>query len=356
MPKISFNNTHAPFFTTLKEKVNNYFEDNNIPKSGEKKLYTKSIIQTSSAIALYITLVFFTPGNFISILLSSLLGLNLATLGFNIMHEGGHQSLSRHKWINSIGAYFLNILGGNCYLWKIKHNINHHTYTNIQGMDSDIEIEPFMRIHKEQSLFWIHRFQHIYCIFLYGGSYLAWIFWDDFTKYFTGKFSEGFDRKMDLKEHFIFWITKVLYITLFICVPVFMVGLAKAIIGFAIMSFVCGLFIAMVFQLAHVVEGTSLPAPLSSNNKIEQEWAIHQLNTTANFSTNNKVISWFLGGLNFQVEHHLFPKISHVHYPKINKLIKETCEQYEVSYLEYSSIFKAIGSHFSHIKKMGRAY
>ncbi|MFN6945874.1 MAG: fatty acid desaturase family protein [Cytophagaceae bacterium] len=353
MSNVSFNNKNNPFFTSLKGKVNQYFFDNQFHTSGNKRLYFKSSIQTGSAIALYIMLVFFTPGIFLSLILCAVLGVNLAVLGFNIMHEGGHQTFSKYSWLNTVGAYFLNVLGGNIFFWKIKHNINHHTYTNIEGMDSDIDIKPFMRVHEKQSRLWIHKFQHIYCVILYGISYLVWIFWDDFQKYFTGDIATGQHRRMEIKEHLIFWVTKVLYIIVYLVVPIFLLGFAKALIGFAVISFVCGLSIGLVFQLAHVVEGTSFPEPSIDLNRIEQEWAIHQINTTANFSTNNKIVSWLLGGLNFQVEHHLFPRISHIHYPAINRLVKETCEEFKIKYLEYPSVYSAVHSHFSHIKRIG---
>lgn len=355
MSKVSFNNKQSDFFTTLKGKVNDYFTENNIHTYGNKKLYLKGFIQLTSALVLYITLVFFTPSVIISLILCSLLGINLAVIGFNIMHEGGHSSFSKYRWVNTIGAYFLNILGGNSYFWKIKHNINHHTYTNIDGMDSDIDLEPFMRLHENQSHHWIHRFQHFYCFGLYGISYLSWIFWDDFIKYFTGNIAPGQKKELELKEHFIFWTTKALYIVAYLLIPILMVGFVKAIIGFIVICFVCGLSIAIVFQLAHIVEGTSFPEPVGDTNKMEQEWAIHQLNTTANFATKSKTVSWLLGGLNFQVEHHLFPKISHVHYPKINQIVKETCDEFQVTYIEYKTVFKAIHSHLSHIKKLGKA-
>jgi linoleoyl-CoA desaturase len=353
MSRVTFNNKQNPFFTTLRGKVNQYFEENKIDSSGNRHLYTKSIIQVSTAIALYVTLVFFTPGTVLSLVLCALLGVNLATIGFNIMHEGGHQSFSKHGWLNTIGAYFLNILGGNTFYWKIKHNINHHTFTNIEGLDSDINVKPFMRLHEKQNHHWLHKFQHIYCFVLYGISYFVWIFWDDFEKYFTGKVAEGYTKKLDAKEHFIFWVTKIMYVVVYIVTPIIMVGFAQTLIGYAVIAFVCGLSIAIVFQLAHVVEGTFFPEPDKESNKIEQEWAIHQVTTTANFATQNKVVSWFLGGLNFQVEHHLFPKISHVHYPKINQFVRETCEEYNVTYLEYSTFSSAIKSHLAHIKKLG---
>lgn len=356
MSKISFNNKKSPFFKSLKAKVDHYFSDNNLPTSGNRKLYLKSVLQVLSALTLYVVLVFFTPGVFISILLCSLLGMNLALLGFNIMHEGGHQSFSQYQWLNKASAYFLNILGGNAYFWKIKHNINHHTYTNIEGMDADIDVKPFLRLHEQQPRYWFHKFQHLYWVFLYGISYFAWIFYQDFQKYFTRRISAGAaSRTLNTKEHFIFWLTKVSYVAVYLVVPIIMVGFVQALIGFAIISFVCGLFISVVFQLAHVVEHTHFPVPDRQSNKIDQEWAIHQVITTSDFATNNEVISWLLGGLNFQVEHHLFPKISHVHYPKINQFVKETCQEFNVAYNEYPSFSKAFRSHLSYLKKLGTA-
>jgi linoleoyl-CoA desaturase len=356
MSKISFDNKQSPFFRALKGKVDHYFAVNKLHTSGSSTLLFKSIFQVLTAVALYITLVFFTPGVLVSILLCMLLGMNLALIGFNIMHEGGHQSFSRHRWLNSTSAYFLNVLGGNAYFWKMKHNINHHTYTNIDGHDSDIDVEPFMRLHEHQPRKWFHKFQHLYFIVLYGISYITWIFYHDFEKYFTGQITaSGGKQQLEKKEHYIFWVTKIFYVTVYLIVPLLLVGFVKALLGYLIITFVCGLFISVVFQLAHIVEGTQFPLPNEESNRIEKEWAIHQVNTTANFATKSKVVSWLLGGLNFQVEHHLFPKVSHIHYPQINKLVRETCQEFNITYLEHTTVLKAFRSHLLHIKRLGNA-
>ncbi len=356
MSSITFNNQKSPFFRALKTKVDSYFSTNELQPTGNFNLYFKGILQILSAATLYTILVFFTPHIFLSVILCALFGINLALLGFNIMHEGGHQSFSKYSWLNKASAYFLNILGGSAYFWKIKHNINHHTYTNIEGMDDDLEIEPFMRLHADQKRRWFHRFQFLYWVFLYGFSYFTWIFYNDFSKYFSGKVtSESQRQKLSKKEHFIFWLTKAAYIAGYILVPIFMVGLLKALIGFAIVTFVCGFFISSVFQLAHVVEKTQFPNADPESNKINNEWAVHQMQTTSDFGTNNKLLTWLLGGLNFQVEHHLFPKISHIHYPKISQFVKETAMEFDIQYNVYSSAFTALKSHVIHLKRMGKA-
>jgi linoleoyl-CoA desaturase len=132
-------------------------------------------------------------------------------------------------------------------------------------------------------------------------------------------------------------------------------SLLYPILGYLIVSMVTGIVIAVVFQLAHVVESVSFNNPDDTNGVIEQEWAIHQINTTSNFATKNPLVSWFTGGLNYQVEHHLFPRISHVHYPALNKIVRETCEKFGVQYNEYGTVIAAVRSHTRHLKTMGIA-
>ena len=353
MSKVSFNNSGSLFFKSLKEKVNGYFIQNHLRKTGGLKLLLKSALLILSAGSIYITLVFFTPGMPWSLLLCGLFGWNLAFIGFNIMHEGGHGSFSRYKWLNEISAYSLNILGGTIYFWKQKHNIDHHTYTNIEGMDHDIDIK-FMRTHEAQPKRWYHKFQQVYWVLLYGISYMVWVLYQDFEKYFSILKNSNV-KKLDTKEHLVFWFTKLFYVSVYLILPIVMVGWSSALIGFGIAGIVCGFSISVVFQLAHVVEGTQFLIADKEDNKIQKEWAVHQINTTADFATKSKITSWFLGGLNFQVEHHLFPGISHIHYPQINKLVKETCKEFNITYLEHRTMLKAFFSHIQHIKKMGNA-
>ncbi len=291
MQKVSFNNKNSVFFNALKDKVDNYFKTNDIPQTGNYKLFIKTGLLLVSVAVLYTILVFFTPNLWVSILLCCLLGTNLAAIGFNIMHDGAHGSFSKKPWVNELMGYSLNIMGGNVYLWKYKHNVNHHSFTNIEGMDDDIDIKPWIRVHDDQKKYWYHRFQHIYWVVLYGVTYLLWVFVQDFTKYFSGKIGETPFRKMDIKEHFIFWGSKLLYIGLALVLPIFSVGLLQTILGYFLIAFVCGFIIAVVFQLAHVIEDATFSTPDKEIYKIEEEWAVHQIKTTANFAT--KSSSWF---------------------------------------------------------------
>lgn len=354
MARIAFSNSNTAFFTALKTRVDEYFTSNNLHLTGNRHLYLKTILLFCSAICIYTILVFYTPAAWLSILLCMVMGVNVAAIGFNVMHDGAHGSYSQKPWVNDLMAYSLDLLGGCSYLWKQKHNVNHHSYTNIEGFDDDIDIKPFIRTNTNQPKKWFHRYQHVYWGLLYAFTYLFWIFFADFRKYFTGMVAGIRFRKMGTKDHFIFWAGKAIYIFLFIGLPWIKAGFVPMLTGYLTVSIVCGIVLAIVFQLAHVVEDAVFPVPDTGTHKMENDWAVHQLSTTANFSTQNKAVSWLLGGLNFQVEHHLFPRISHIHYPALSKVVKNVCAEFNVKYIEFPTVLSALKSHVLHLKHVGQ--
>ena len=343
------------FHSDMTRRVNQYFTDRKKLATGNSALLMKGILFLVCYIGLYVHLVFFHPGWMMAVPECILLGLFTSAIGFNVMHDGAHGSFSKYKIVNAMAGFSLNLLGGSSIMWKMKHNIIHHTYTNIEGVDDDIEAGIMLRFAQNQRRMKMHKFQHYYFWVLYTLLHIMWIFVSDYRKYFTGKIGPVEIRKMSTKEHISFWAAKVGYAFMVIALPIYLVGFVNWLLGFLLITMVTGLVISMVFQLAHTVEHTDFPLPSEETGKIENEWAIHQINTTANFATHNKLISWFVGGLNFQIEHHLFPKISHVHYPAISKIIKKTCEEYGVNYIEYPKMRHAIASHVSYLKRMGRA-
>jgi linoleoyl-CoA desaturase len=236
----------------------------------------------------------------------------------------------------------------------MKHNVIHHAFTNVDGVDDDIDIQPWMRMTSTQKKYRMHKYQHIYFWVLYSLLYLFWIFILDYQKYFKSKVGNMPLKKMELSDHFVFWGFKVFHLFLFVGLPIYMVGFSSWLISFLIFTCVAGFVLSVVFQLAHTVEHTAFPMPDKITNKMEDEWAIHQIKTTANFATRNKVVNWLVGGLNFQIEHHLFPKISHIHYPAISKIIKQACVEYGIHYIEYRRVRHALASHVSYLRQMGR--
>lgn len=343
------------FHKELQRRVENYFTENKKAATGNWHLYSKAIILWTLYLGLYVHVVFFTPIAWVAILECVLLGGLTAAIGFNVMHDGGHGSFSKSKFWNTVAAYSVNLLGASGIMWKNKHNIIHHTYTNIDGVDDDIEIKPMLRMCATQKKYIIHRYQHIYVWFLYTLLLIVWVFVGDYRKYFKQKVGPIAIKKMSGFEHFAFWAAKAIYLFIMVALPIYMVGFLGWLIGYLTLSLFAGFVLSVVFQLAHTVEHTAFPTPAENTNDIENEWAIHQLETTANFATKNKLICWLVGGLNFQIEHHLFPKISHVHYPAISKIIKKTCEEFNIKYIEFKHMRQAIVSHAMHLKHMGTA-
>lgn len=349
---VKFSNSNTLFSKSLRIRINEYFKTSGKSKTGDWRIGLKAAILFASFIGLYAILVFVQPYWPISILFCLLLGVNFAAIGFNIMHDAGHNSLSRNTKINTLLSYSLNLVGGNIYLWKLKHNIAHHTYTNIKGEDHDIEIK-FMRVHHGQALRGYHKYQQYYFIFLYGISYLAWVFFQDYEKYFRQKLGKNSERfAFPTKEKAIFWMSKLFHSCIFIVIPLVIVGWLPTLIGMLVTGVVCGICLATVFQLAHVVEATEFKS--IATDIVEEEWMVHQVQSTANFATKNRVLTWLLGGLNFQLEHHLFPKICHVHYPAINKIVKETCRELGIKSVEYETFREAFKSHVRVIRSMSR--
>lgn len=231
----------------------------------------------------------------------------------------------------------------------------HHSFTNVEGADEDIYSFGILRMTPHQPLLSHQRFQHLYALPSYCLSTLFWFFVLDFKAYFSGKiYNQPMSKAYNNREKVIFWLSKLVYMTLYIGIPASILGLQTALVGFLLMHLVLGFVFAVVFQLAHVVEITQFPREDPETGILDTEWAIHQLATTADFATKSPFWTWALGGLNFQAEHHLFPRISHVHYPDINHIIMETCKDHNIEYLSYPTFYSALVSHLKHLKQLGQ--
>ena len=354
MSKVSFNNSNPVFYTSLKTAVDKYFKQSGKKKTGNILLYGKSIVLILLALGLYAILLV-VPMTVLPRILSSLVfGFVLACIGFNIMHDANHGSYSSRKWVNETLGLTLNALGGNSFIWKQKHNIIHHTYTNIDGVDDDIAKSPFIRMCGSQPWVPAHRLQHFYTPVLYAFSSMIWILFQDFEKYFKKKIVDMPLTRMSASEHVIFWTSKILYLLFYIAIPAALMGWQSWLLFFLCMHIGLGLTLSIVFQLAHVVEETQFDSVSSDPKQIENEWAIHQVRTTANFSANNKILSWFVGGLNYQIEHHLFPRVSHIHYPALSRLVRAECKAFHLPYNALPTFKAAVISHFRFIRTLGR--
>jgi linoleoyl-CoA desaturase len=355
MAKITFSNKNNEFYQSLKTSVDQYFETKGIKRTGDWRLYIKTFILVGVAAATYFTIMLVPMSTLLTYALCALLGYTFACVGFSVMHDANHGSYSTKPMLNDFLGLSMNFMGANSYFWKQKHNIIHHTYTNVDGIDDDIAKSPIIRQCESQKWVPAHKIQHIYLFPIYALSSIFWLFIMDFTKYFTRKIYTTEAWKMSTKNHIVFWTTKILYLTFYMVLPAIKFGFFPWLAGFFILHAFMGLTLSIVFQLAHVVENTEFETiALDETKHIETAWAEHQIRTTANFAMGNKVISWFVGGLNYQIEHHLFPKVSHVHYPAISKIVMEKCKEYNLPYNNYPTMFGALASHIRVMKWLGQ--
>ena len=353
MAKVSFNNKGQVFFSSVKTNVDEYFKTNELRKTGNWKLYIKAAVLLPLAVGIYLFFLFGRYSALAGIILCLVMGFALVSIAFNVMHDACHGSYSRKKWVNELLGLTMNALGSNAFIWKIKHNVLHHTYTNIDGIDDDIVKSPLLRLCPTQKWAPAHKWQFIYMFPVYSLSTILWVFVTDMMKYFSRKIVVT-EMKISLTQHFIFWGSKFLYICFYIFLPIIFLGWQSWLIGYLLVNCTIGLTIALVFQLAHVVEKTSFEHAGVQAKTINTEWAIHEVNTTANFAPGNIFISWFVGGLNYQVEHHLFPRVSHIHYPDISKIVSEQCKKFGLPYHCYPTMAAAIASHIRVMKQLGR--
>jgi linoleoyl-CoA desaturase len=317
----------------------------------------KTIFYISIMLALYMLLIFANFPLFFHLLLAILLGMTMAFVGFNVCHDALHGAYSSNKKVNTGLGFIFNIIGANAYVWNLTHNIVHHSYTNIVGHDEDIEIAPgLIRVCETDKLNKLQRYQHIYAFFLYSLTTLFWFFKKDYFKFFQKNIGDSHVNKHPRIEYFNLFFYKIIYYSLFIVIPLLVMDLTwwQFLIGYLAMNFAEGLVLGLVFQLAHVVEDTIIRQPNEENN-MEEAWAVHQLKTTANFARRSKLASFLCGGLNLQVEHHLFPKICHIHYRHLSGIVKQTALEFNLPYNENKSFFSALRSHYFFLKKLGRA-
>lgn len=357
MTTIHFPSGQREAYQSLSKAVNQHFSEQGIQKTGNHDLYKKAVVIASLFIGSF-ALIFLLPTSW-NWLAWIAHGLATALVGFNIMHDGAHESFSRNRLYNRIAALSFNLIGSNRFYWAQKHNRNHHTFTNVDELDEDIDAFGIFRMSPRQPHHFFHRWQHIYAWFLYPLTSLFWFFALDYKAYFLQRIaSRDFSHKMKRADHIEFWFSKALYLTLYLAVPISVLGSENAITGFLLMHAILGFMFAVVFQLAHVVDQAEFPAPLSGgeqDGEMADEWAIHQLRTTVDFATNNHFLTWALGGLNFQVEHHLFPRVSHIHYPKLHQLLEPQCAKTDHPIRSYPTLTAALAGHYRHLRQLGQA-
>lgn len=342
------------FAAALNSRVTQFFEGTNTTKNADVRMVLKTLFHLTGWIGSYLLLIL---GHFdvgVNYVLWAILGFFITMVSVNIGHDAIHGSYSKKQWVNALLSHTFNLNGASAYMWKRMHNLAHHTYTNIDGFDEDIEPMPVIRLSDRKPLKKIHRYQYIYSFFFYCLATLSWVFIKDYVKFFKNEVGNFSGEPHPKKEYFFLFFYKFLNYGLFLGLPLILIPhlWIHTVLGFILMHFVAGFFLAVIFMLAHVVEETQFPYP-DENGRMEHSWTVHQLYTTANFARKSWVAAFLTGGLNQQVEHHLFPHVCSIHYPEIGDIVKQTAEEFGLPYYE-SSFPHALTSHIQFLKRLGR--
>ena len=351
---VRFDTSKNQFVKTLRSRVDAYFKENNISKYANFRMVLKSSLLISLYFGCYF-LLFFLNSSFLALFLWIGMGVGMAGIGMSVMHDANHGAYSKHKRVNQFFGFFITFIGGNYINWKIQHNVLHHTYTNISSLDEDIDTGFLMRFSPKQQLKNHHKYQHLYAWLLYGLMTVSWSIDKDFLqiiRYSKNGLLKTQRTKLSrelpiLIFHKLFYYAYVLVLPLILFDHWWLV-----LLGYFSMHYTAGLILSVVFQLAHVMEHNDFDHP-NDNREMKVNWFEHQLKTTCNFAMDSKLLSWFVGGLNFQIEHHLFPNICHVHYKKISKIVKDTANEFNVPYNYYNNMFDAVIKHYNFLKLLG---
>ncbi len=342
------------FHAELRRRVEDYFKTSGRRQRGCWRMYLKTAILLAAFAASYALLVFWAAAWWQAAALSVLLGLSMAAIGFNVQHDGGHHAYSDYEWVNRLMAMSLDMLGGSSYLWHWKHAIIHHTYANITGHDSDIDLSPWGRLSPHQKRLPYHRWQHLYLWLFYGLLAIHWHLYSDFAAVATGRIGTHRIPRPRGWDLVVFIAGKVVFFSLVFVVPLMFHPVWVVLTCYALVATVVGICLSIVFQLAHAVEEAEFPMPGPEAGRIERPWAVHQVETAVNFSRRSWLMCWLLGGLNFQIEHHLFPRICHTNYPAIAEIVEATCREYGVRYTQHESFLAGLASHYRWLRRMGQ--
>ena len=343
------------FIREVKAGVAAYFDDSGISPKADWTMWTKTAVLLVMVFGSYAAIMSNRLSPWAMLAFCVVMGVGMAGVGFGISHDALHGAYSSNSKVNRALGLTFDVLGANSYMWKLTHNVIHHTYTNIEGVDEDIDYAPFLRLSPHAKYGPQHRFQHLYGFATYCFATLFWVFVKDY-KYFLKRDLGPYKNKRHPRSEVAILIAgKLVHYTWMIVLPLLFLHVTwwQFLIGFLTVHLTAGLILGVVFQLAHVVEGTDYPLP-DSTGAMEHTWLVHEMITTANFAPGNKLVGWFVGGLNYQIEHHLFPKVCSIHYPALSRIVRRTAEAHGVPYNEQPTLRQAIRSHYRMLKLLGR--
>ena len=355
--EVKFSDKHnEEFYKVLKSRISNHFKSSKTTRFGNANMVIKTIFMFAIYFVPMVLLLTVVESTWLAILLWALMGFGMAGIGLSVMHDANHGAYSKNPRVNQWVGYIIHFIGGSDINWRIQHNVLHHTFTNVDGLDEDIDPGKVMRFSPHAPRLKAHKYQHLYAWFLYGLMTVLWFTSKDFGQMLRYK-KKDLLKTQNIKFGPAFTgiiLSKILYIGVTLALPLWLSPISWyfTVMGFFLMHFIAGVWLGIIFQPAHVVPSSNYPVPGPSGN-IEADWAVSQLYNTANFAPGARFFSWYVGGLNYQVEHHLFPNICHVHYRKISAIVRDTAAEYKLPYNSFKTFGMALKEHGKMLYNLG---
>lgn len=349
-PTVRFLPASAPhFLAEVKKRVYEELQRSHIQPHADWRMYLKTAIVLCLFAGSYCVYLLADLSLLSRLLAAALFGFSVALIGFNISHDALHGAYSANSKVNKCLGYSFDMIGASSFVWRVTHNLRHHVYTNIPGYDQDIDKAILLRLSPADPLYSFHRYQHLYAPVLYCLLGFNWILYTDYK----WLWEERFCCKPSIGDFFALFLFKLFNAALTLILPFVFLPWQHALLGCFVMYVVGGFSLALIFQLSHVVDNVDYGWP-DEQGTIQSQWALHEMMTTSNFACQSYTLSWLVGGLNFQIEHHLFPHFCHSHYRHIAPIVQKVAREMSVPYHFHATFFQALRSHFRHLKNLGR--
>jgi linoleoyl-CoA desaturase len=341
------------FRQALNERVNAYLRDNNLPARDVPAMYLKTAVALAWWLGTYLLLLLGHFPPWVNVVLCVVWAMAIASVGFNVVHDANHDGYSDHPRVNRLVGLSAEMLGMSGFRWRIKHNAWHHGLTNIAGFDDDLEAYGLMRLTPRAPWKPRYKVQAWYFPAVYGMIGLDFIMRDFLMALIGRSDANHVYPKMSAADKVTFWAGKLFFFAIMLALPLLVFPWWQVLVGFLIVMLTVGLVMGVIFQLAHINDHAAFPEPVGDPPHIDNEWAVHQVEATSDFAPHNWLLNLYIGGLNYQIEHHLLPHVCHLNYPRLAPIVRATCEEFGIRYNCYATWREALASHWRELRLLG---
>jgi linoleoyl-CoA desaturase len=341
----------SSFPKVLRRRLDRFFADPNLSPKADRTMWVKIAVGLTVLVGAWIALYAFRPGSWKFLALYLLGGLAQTFLLLNIAHDSNHNAISSRPAVNKTLNYVFDLCGISSYMWRILHHRGHHSCINLHEEDDALSGRGIFRFTPHDARAPLHRFQHLYALFVYALFSLDYVFFRDFQCFFFPDHDYLKRTKHPLREYAILFVGKAFYLAYMLVLPVVVLGKSPLLVvgAFLLVHLVVGLSVTLVFQTTHTIDSTYFPL---SRNEFDNS-VYHIFATTADYATSNPVVGWLAGGLNHHIAHHLCPFVCHTHYASLTRIVRETAEEFGVPYRQNPTMTRAIWHHLMLLKQLG---